>query len=158
MPTHHYHLHLRWTGNTGSGSSSYTAYTRDYEIKAKGKPVLYGSADPAFRGDPSKYNPEEMLLASLSACHKLWYLHLCADAGISVTAYEDKPEGQMVQHADGGGQFEWVRLYPTVVIQETGKTGLAISLHELAHKRCFIANSCNFPVRCTPTVQGSKKG
>ncbi|NBC07738.1 MAG: OsmC family peroxiredoxin [Bacteroidetes bacterium] len=150
MPKHHYQLHLRWTGNTGKGTSSYTAYKRDYEIKADGKPVLYGSADPAFRGDPARYNPEELLIAALSACHKLWYLHLCAEAGITVVEYEDEAEGQMIQNADGGGHFEWVQLRPKVRIQEPEKQQLAKQLHEQAHQLCFIANSCNFPVRCQP--------
>jgi organic hydroperoxide reductase OsmC/OhrA len=153
MATHYYKLHLRWTGNTGNGTSSYTAYQRDYDIKAAGKPVLPGSADPAFRGDPARYNPEEMLVASLSACHQLWYLHLCADAGITVTAYEDKAEGKMVQTAEGGGHFEWVQLKPVVTITAPEKIKEAERLHELAHQRCFIANSCNFPVRCRPTIK-----
>ena len=155
MPKHQYQLHLRWTGNTGKGTSSYTAYERNYEVKAEGKPVLHGSADPAFRGDPARYNPEEMLIASLSACHKLWYLHLCSEAGITVIAYEDHAEGQMAQRANGGGHFEWVQLHPKVTIQEAGKQQLAAQLHERAHDLCFIANSCNFPVRCLPEISTS---
>lgn len=153
MEKHQYHLHLRWTGNTGSGTSSYTAYSRDYEITAQGKPALYGSADPAFRGNSKRYNPEEMLVASLSACHKLWYLHLCAEAGITVMAYEDEPEGQMVQTPDGGGHFEWVELRPRVAILEPEKQPQANQLHERAHELCFIANSCNFPVRCAAKIK-----
>ncbi|BDA85823.1 hypothetical protein Sa4125_33650 [Aureimonas sp. SA4125] len=91
---HRYASHVRWTGNRGSGTSSYTAYGRAHEIAAAGKPVIPGSSDPAFRGDPDRWNPEELLLASLSACHQLWYLHLCARDGIVVTAYEDKAEGE----------------------------------------------------------------
>ena len=153
MKTHQYHLHLQWTGNTGTGTRSYTAYSRDYEIKAPGKPTLYGSADPAFRGNSVRYNPEEMLVASLSACHKLWYLHLCAEAGITVVAYEDEPIGQMLQTPDGGGHFEWVELRPLVTILETAKQEQAETLHERAHQLCFIANSCNFQVRCVAKIQ-----
>ncbi|MEQ8704852.1 MAG: OsmC family protein [Phaeodactylibacter sp.] len=153
MKKHQYHLHLQWTGNTGTGTSSYTTYSRDYEIKAQGKPVLYGSADPAFRGNPERYNPEEMLVASLSACHKLWYLHLCAEAGITVVAYEDEPSGQMLQTPDGGGHFEWVELRPLVTILETAKQEQAEALHERAHQLCFIANSCNFKVSCKAKIQ-----
>lgn len=152
MKKHHYRLQLRWTGNTGSGTSSYTAYERDYDIIAEGKPVLPGSADPAFRGNPARYNPEEMLLASLSACHKLWYLHLCADAGITVIAYEDQAEGQMAQNETGGGYFEWVQLSPEVTILEAERIKLAERLHERAHELCFIANSCNFPLRCRAVI------
>jgi organic hydroperoxide reductase OsmC/OhrA len=153
MKTHQYQLHLRWTGNTGTGTSSYNAYSRDYEITAEGKPPLYGSADPAFKGDSGRFNPEEMLVASLAACHKLWYLHLCSEAGITVVAYEDEPKGQMVQTPDGGGHFEWVELRPRVMILEAGKQPQANQLHERAHGLCFIANSCNFPVRCAPQTQ-----
>jgi organic hydroperoxide reductase OsmC/OhrA len=152
MTKHHYQLHLRWTGNTGKGTSNYTAYGRDYEVKAKGKPPLYGSADPAFRGDPARYNPEELLIAALSACHKLWYLHLCSEAVITVVEYEDEAAGQMAQNADGGGHFEWVQLHPKVTILEPEKQGLAKQLHEQAHQLCFIANSCNFPVHCSPSI------
>jgi organic hydroperoxide reductase OsmC/OhrA len=152
MKKHHYQLHLQWTGNTGSGTRSYTAYSRDYEISAPGKPTLYGSADPAFRGNPERYNPEEMLVASLSACHKLWYLHLCAEAGITVVAYEDEPSGQMLQTPDGGGHFEWVELRPFVTIVETAKQEQAEALHKRAHQLCFIANSCNFKVSCKAKI------
>lgn len=153
MKKHLYQLHLRWTGNTGTGTSSYSAYSRDYDITANGKPVLYGSADPAFRGSPERYNPEEMLVAALSACHKLWYLHLCAEAGITVVDYEDEPAGQMVQTPDGGGHFEWVELCPRVTILEPEKQLQADQLHKRAHQLCFIANSCNFQVRCTAKIE-----
>src|SRR6266852_4918362 len=112
---HHYQLALAWTGNRGTGTSHYRAYARDHELSAGGKSVpIPGSSDPAFLGDPSRYNPEELLVASLSACHMLWVLHLCATAGISVTAYEDKPEGTMLEHTDGGGEFTRVVLRPHV--------------------------------------------
>lgn len=149
MKKHQYDIHLKWTGNTGHGTASYTAYGRDYEIQAPGKPVLLGSADPAFLGDPARYNPEELLVAALSACHKLWYLHLCSEAGITVTAYTDEARGQMAETAQGG-QFEWVELRPQVTIREADKRELAQALHQQAHEHCFIANSCNFEVRAIP--------
>lgn len=98
---HHYQIHLRWSGNRGDGTASYTAYDRDSELQAPGKPPILLSADPAFRGDKTRWNPEELLLASAAACHKLWYLHLCADAGIVVEEYEDAAEGNMVEGARG---------------------------------------------------------
>ena len=152
MKKHQYNLHLKWTGNKGTGTSSYTAYSRDHEISIPGKPVLLGSSDPSFRGNPERYNPEELLVASLSACHKLWYLHLCAEAGITVMSYEDDAHGQMAQTADGGGYFEWVELRPQVSILEEDRYEDALWLHERAHKLCFIANSCNFPVNCTAKI------
>ncbi len=152
MKKHHYQTELKWTGNPGQGTRSYGAYRREYDISAAGKPVLAGSADPHFRGDPGRYNPEELLVASLSACHHLWYLHLCADAGITVTEYHDSAAGLMVQTPDGGGHFESVTLRPRVSILEADKQALAMALHQRANALCFIANSCNFPVAHDPTV------
>jgi organic hydroperoxide reductase OsmC/OhrA len=149
---HSYALDVQWTGNSGSGTSSYASYSRNHEIAAPGKPLLACSADPAFRGDPTRYNPEELFLASLSACHMLTYLHLCADAGITVVEYTDHPEGVMEEGGNKGGKFVSVTLHPTVAIRETEKNDLAFELHEEAHKRCFIANSTSIPVHRTPTV------
>lgn len=149
---HSFAVSVEWTGNTGAGTSSYTSYQRAHEISAEGKPAIPGSSDPAFRGDASRYNPEELLVASLSACHMLWYLHLCADAGIVVTVYRDHAEGTMRLTADGGGHFEEVILRPAVTIRGGGDAELAHSLHERAHHLCFIANSMNFPVRAEPTL------
>ncbi len=84
---HVYAVKVSWPGNEGDGTASYQAYSRAHRVSATGKPDIEGSSDPSFRGDPAKWNPEELLLASLSACHKLWYLGLCAQAGIIVTAY-----------------------------------------------------------------------
>jgi organic hydroperoxide reductase OsmC/OhrA len=148
---HHYQTRTVWTGNTGTGTSGYRAYERAHEISAAGKPVIAGSSDPNFRGDAARYNPEELLVASLSACHMLWYLHLCADNGIVVTAYEDRAQGTMVETTNGGGQFTEVVLHPVVTIN-AGDPALAARLHERAHELCFIANSVNFPVRCEATI------
>lgn len=149
--THSYSATVQWTGNLGQGTSSYRAYTRDHEISIPGKPVILGSADPAFRGDPSRYNPEELLVASLSTCHMLWYLHLCADAGVTVTHYSDDPAGTMVE-TDDGGHFTEILLQPKVTVKAGTNLELAIGLHEKAHRFCFIANSVNFPVRCQPSI------
>lgn len=142
---HHYALRLRWTGNKGKGTSGYRDYERTHEISIEGKPLLQGSADPAFLGDPALHNPEDLLVASLSACHMLWYLHLCADAGIVVTAYEDNATGTMTQQA-GKAQFSAVVLKPKVTIKAGGGTAKAEQLHERASELCFIARSVNFPV------------
>lgn len=144
---HTYHTDLRWTGNLGSGTSGYRAYSRNHEIRVDGKPMLLGSSDPAFRGDPTRYNPEDLLVASLSACHMLWFLHLCADAGIVVTDYSDRATGTMVETTDGGGRFSEVTLCPQVTVADAAMIERAQALHIEAHRLCFIANSCNFPVR-----------
>ena len=148
--THSYHLTIRWTGNRGTGTSSYSAYSRDHVIDASGKTPIEGSSDPAFRGDPARWNPEELLLAALSACHKLWYLHLAAEAGIRVSAYEDRAEASMVENPDGSGHFTAAVLRPRVTVRPQDDLALAARLHHEAHRFCFIAASVNFPVTCEP--------
>jgi len=146
MKIHQYNTALTWTGNKGKGTSNYRAYDRSYTVSIPGKPDLLGSSDTAFLGDASRYNPEEMLVMSLSSCHMLWYLHLCADAGIVVVDYQDHAVGYMQQHADGSGQFTKVILNPLVKVEDSSMTAQASKLHEKAHEMCFIARSCNFPV------------
>jgi organic hydroperoxide reductase OsmC/OhrA len=154
---HSYAIEVEWTGNLGQGTAGYTTYSRQHEISVVGKPVIPGSSDPNFRGDPSRYNPEEMLVASLSACHMLWYLHLCADAGITVLAYCDHATGLMVTTANGAGQFERVNLQPSVTIARAENIAKATELHAIAHARCFIANSVNFRVTHQPIVKVQPK-
>lgn len=150
---HHYRVDVEWTGNTGAGTANYRAYARDYTLTAPGKPPIAGSADPAFLGDKTRWNPEDLLVASASACHKLWYLHLCADAGIHVLAYVDEAQGTMV---DGErGHFTQIVLRPHVTIRAGDDALRAAQLHERAHQECFIANSLNFPIRCEPTIESA---
>jgi organic hydroperoxide reductase OsmC/OhrA len=150
---HHYSVLVQWTGNTGQGTSSYRAYRRDHQIRSGEKAAIEGSSDPAFRGDPSRWNPEELLVAALSACHKLSYLHLCAEAGVVVTAYEDHAEGFMVEDPETGGHFTRVVLRPVVTVAEASDPIAAKELHAEAHSRCFIANSVNFRVEHQPTIR-----
>ena len=150
---HLYSVNVRWTGNLGNGTADYRAYKRDHEISAQGKPPVLASSDPAFRGDGSRYNPEDLLVASLSACHMLWYLHLCADAGIVVTRYQDEAKGTMVETEDGGGHFTQVTLQPAVTVAAGADARVALQLHEKAHHHCFIASSVNFPVLCEPSIK-----
>src|SRR5688500_4887722 len=147
---HHYPIRMKWTGNTGTGTREYRGYQRAHEYSVPGKPVIPGSSDPAFRGDKTRYNPEELLVMSLSSCHMLWFLHLAAEAGVVVTAYEDEASGTMVEAADTGGHFIEVVLRPRVTFAAAGDQSRAAALHERAHHLCFIANSVNFPVRCEP--------
>lgn len=150
---HHYRITTTWTGNLGTGTSDYRAYSRNHEITIAGKIAsLPGSSDAVFRGDPARYTPEELLVASLSACHMLWFLHLCAEAGIVVTEYEDSASGEMSEHADGSGEFIRVVLRPRVVITDSASIADAMALHARAHQRCFIARSVNFPVQHEPVV------
>jgi len=147
---HRYRLEVAWTGNQGSGTSGYRAYGRAHEIRALGKPPLPGSSDPAFRGDPARWNPEELLVASLSACHMLWYLHLCADAGVVVTDYLDRAEGIMVELEGGTAKFERVILRPRIALALGADLEHARDLHNEAHRLCYIANSVNFAVEHAP--------
>ncbi len=150
--THHYRTHVTWDGNTGRGTAAYQAYERSHTIHVDGKPPIAGSSDPAFNGDPTRHNPEELLVASLSGCHMLWYLHLCSQAGVVVCAYVDDAMGLMRETPAGGGHFSEVRLRPAVTIAADSDPQLAETLHESAHRMCFIANSVNFPVLCEPSI------
>jgi organic hydroperoxide reductase OsmC/OhrA len=147
---HHYALTIEWTGNTGEGTTSYRSYERSHRISVGNKPDILASSDPAFRGDRTRHNPEELLVASLSSCHMLSYLHLCAVAGIVVVAYADSATGTMTEMPDGGGHFTEVTLNPVVVVTEQVMVDKANELHHRANKLCFIANSCNFPVHHNP--------
>ncbi len=148
---HHYETTVVWTGNRGEGTTSYTAYSRDHQLRITGKPSVDCSSDPAFRGDASKHNPEELLVAALSSCHMLWYLHLCAIAGVVVSHYVDHARGQMKLEPGGSGRFTRVVLHPHVTIT-SGDPEIARSLHHEAHRMCFIANSINFVVAVEPEV------
>jgi organic hydroperoxide reductase OsmC/OhrA len=151
---HHYSVEVTWTGNLGDGTSSYRSYSRNHEITAAGKTLpIPGSSDPTFRGERERYNPEELLVSSLSTCHLLWYLHLCAEAKIVVLEYTDLASGVMEETSDGGGRFTEVILKPQVVIAAGGDPAQAEALHHRAHDLCFIANSVNFPVRCEPQLR-----
>lgn len=150
MPEHFYQISFEWTGNKGQGTKNYRVYDRAYEIEVQGKPVILGSSDPVFRGDKTKYNPEELLVASLSSCHLLWYLHLCADAGVIVIDYQDRARGEMSDQ-DGSGKFTKAILQPEVTITAESDLELARQLHDKAHECCFIANSVNF-LLCQPLI------
>jgi organic hydroperoxide reductase OsmC/OhrA len=149
---HKYKVSVQWTGNRGSGTTGYREYGRDHTIRATGKPDIPGSSDPAFLGDAARWNPEDLLVASASACHKLWYLHLCSDAGIAVMAYHDNAEGTMTESGQQGC-FTQIVLRPHVTIRAGDDRELAIRLHHAAHEKCYIANSVNFPILCEPTVE-----
>ena len=152
-PVHHFTATVTWTGNQGTGTSTYRAYSRDYEVIGDGKSAkIAGSSAPAFRGDTSRYNPEDLLIASLSACHMLWVLHLCAEAKITVVEYVDTASGTLMLNPDGSGQFSEVVLRPRVTVMETGREADIVAINEKAHHLCFIARSVNFPVKHEPVV------
>jgi organic hydroperoxide reductase OsmC/OhrA len=152
MNKHHYETTLQWTGNTGEGTRTYRSYSRNFTLTAPGKPEIAGSSDHAFRGDASRYNPEDMLVGSLSSCHMLSYLHLCAVNNIVIVAYEDHATGTMQERPDGSGIFTHVQLNPKVTISAESDADKAKGLHHKAHELCFIANSVSFPVDNSPTI------
>lgn len=148
---HQFRIHTTWTGNTGAGTANYRSYSRHHEMTAPGKQTaIAGSSDPRFRGDGARYNPEELLVAALSACHLLWLLHLCADSGIVITAYEDDASGHLELNEDGSGQFVRAVLRPRVTITGPSRADDLVALHHRAHELCFIARSVNFPVAVEP--------
>ena len=147
---HNYNLTVKWTGNKGKGTANYLSYERSHTIMAENKPDILCSSDPAFLGDNTKHNPEELLLAALSSCHMLWYLHLCSDARIIVVDYIDEATGVMKETENGDGHFTEVTLNPIITVTDSSIIDEANELHKKANERCFIANSVNFPVYHKP--------
>jgi organic hydroperoxide reductase OsmC/OhrA len=154
---HTYELVVTWSGNRGTGTSGYSGYGREHEVSADGPAAIAGSSDPVFRGDPARWNPEQLFVAALSQCHMLWYLHLCAAAGVVVTAYVDHPRGTMTETGDGG-RFTDVLLRPEVTVSAPELVNKAAELHAVAHRSCFIANSVSVPVRHEPTIRIAADG
>ena len=153
MAAHVYQSVVTWTGNSGGGTRDYRSYERSHDIAAHGRPTLQGSADPAFRGDPARHSPEDLLLAAVSACHMLWFLHLCADAGVVVTAYVDRAEGVMTVAPNGGGRFTRIVLRPEATVAGQADAATMAALHQAANERCFIAQSLNLPVEHEPITR-----
>jgi len=148
---HRFAIRVNWTGNRGDGTSGYRAYGREHEITGAEKVLaIPASSAPAFRGNKERYNPEELVIAALSGCHMLWFLHLCTEAGVIVNAYADDAEGTLQLNGDGSGEFREVVLRPRVRYAQQVPTDEAQRLHHRAHELCFIARSVNFPVRCEP--------
>ncbi|PCI61760.1 MAG: peroxiredoxin [Kordiimonadales bacterium] len=150
--THTYTAQINWTGAGEHGTKTYKSFERSYNVSIAGKPTIAGSSDPTFLGDPACHNPEDMFVASVSSCHMLWYLHLCAVSGVTVTGYKDNAQGQLEETSDGSGRFTAITLYPEVVIAAGSCTKKAMAAHQKANKMCFIANSLNFPVGHKATI------
>lgn len=150
---HNYNVTIRWTGNKGTGTDNHRNYERSHKIIIENKSDILGSSDPAFRGDKTKHNPEDLLVSSLSACHMLWYLHLCSRAGVVVTDYIDNATGIMEETENGSGQFTEVTLNPIVTVTEQTMIEKANELHKKANQLCFIANSVNFAVKHNPIAK-----
>jgi len=156
MP-HGYEVRVEWTGNRGTGTSAYRAYGRSNVVRSAGKPDLPGSADRPFFGDADRWNPEELLVAALSQCHMLSYLHVAVRSGVVVTAYTDAATASLEVDPDGGGRLTEVELHPVVTLADESQRALADSLHDEAHRLCFIANSVRVPVRHRPVPPGDAR-
>ena len=143
---------MQWSAGDGPGTTNYRSYARDHTVGAEDKPPIAASSDPAFRGNAARYNPEELFVASISACHMLWYLHLCSISGIVVVEYRDEADGTLELGSDGSGRFVNVTLRPAVTIRPGGDAQTAIDLHKRAHELCFIARSVNVPIEVEPEV------
>ena len=153
---HQYKTNLVWTGNKGSGTMDYRSYDRNFIVSIEHKQQILGSSDSSFMGDKTKYNPEDLLLSSISSCHMLWYLHLCSKNDIVVLEYKDNAVGTMIESADGSGHFKEVLLQPDILISKKEQIEQANTLHEEANKMCFIANSLNFPIKHSPSCKANQ--
>lgn len=152
MKEHKYQSKIEWTGNNGSGTDSYKSYERNHNVIIENKAIIQGSSDPAFRGEKSKHNPEDLLVSSISSCHMLWYLHFCSVNNVIVDEYTDITEGIMLEDANGKGYFKEVTLHPNVIVRSNEMVEKAIELHKKANEYFFIANSVNFPIKHFPKV------
>lgn len=150
---HHYEVTIEWTGARQGSTISYTSYSREFTLKCNRKIDIVGSSDRTFRGDPTLYNPEELLVSAISSCHLLWYLHLCADNNIHIISYVDQATGVMQTDENSSGRFSEVELSPTIIVTKSSDIETAIKLHDVAHEKCFIANSVNFPIKLSPIVK-----
>lgn len=158
---HSYTVDVLWTGAGATGTTSYTAYSRDHEVLVEGRPPLAASSDPAFRGDPARHSPEQLFVASLAECHMLWFLHMAAQDGVVVVGYHDEAVGTMRVESAGAGQFTDVVLHPRITVLDDLPAGApdavtderVARLHERAHEHCFLARSVNFPVRHEPVTR-----
>jgi len=146
MANHDYTARIVWTGNRGQGTASYRGYDRTWNVETPGKPVINCSNDPLLGGDPTLHNPEDMLIAALSACHMLWFLHLASDAGIVVEGYEDNPLAVGESLPSGAGRFLSATLRPHITLAPGSDPEAADSIHSRIHEVCFIARSVSFPV------------
>lgn len=149
---HAYPARIVWTGNRGEGTKHYKGYDRTWDLAVEGKPVVSCSNDPVLGGDPTKYNPEDLLIAAVASCHMLWYLHLCSNTGITVLAYEDNPVGQGVMHPNASGNFTSATLRPKITVAAGADLEKARDIHNDVHKYCFIARSVNFPISFEPEI------
>ncbi|MBF4469919.1 OsmC family protein [Flavobacterium sp. HJJ] len=152
---HLFKVKLNWNSVPKETISTSRKYLKNHQITIEGKEILNLSAAKAFKGDPSLYNPEDLLLSSVVSCHMMSYLYVCSQNGIDILSYQDDAEATLEVSENGSGRFIEVRLYPKVVIQQKEKIAEALELHSKANELCFIANSCNFKIVHFPACTNS---
>ncbi len=130
--TTYHHAEVRWRGTKDD--------LRAHAVRIGGQ-SMDGSCSPQWGGDPAAADPEGLFVASLSACHMLWFLDLARQERLRVTSYEDHAEGTMDEV-----RFTHVALRPRVVFEGDVDDETVARLHQAAHERCFIANTVNCPV------------
>ena len=152
--THSFETHLRWPADPAQALPPASAFSRNNVLSAPGKVEVAGSAPSVFGGDAARYNPEELLLMSLSECHMLTYLAIVAKKRMTIIAYEDRATGTLglgengiKSGPPGKMSMQEVTLRPRVTVAKDTDLADALAMHETAHANCFIANSINFPVR-----------
>lgn len=149
-----YAVSVEWAGDDRRIADGRRAYARDVVVRSEGKlHAIEASADPAFFGDGTRWNPEELLLAALAECHLLSYLHVAARRGIDVVAYTDAAEGWLERLPEGRGRFAEAVLRPVVTIGADSDPQTALDAHAEAASLCFIGASVNFPVRHEPEIR-----
>ena len=139
---------LSW--QKGEAPFTYEAYPRNHEIAFKdGAERLTASAAGAYRGDTSKADPEDLLVAALSSCHMLSFLAIAAKKRLTVLSYDDDAAGFLEQE---GGKLWMTRvvLRPKVTFEPQLQPQLLAEIHHLAHESCFIANSVKTNVTVEP--------
>lgn len=154
--TQNYKLDLSWQGNHGAGTMTHTSYDRNFTTHEGSRPPVLGSSHPAFRGNSERYCPEELLLASLSSCHMLWYLHMCAAHEVVVLEYHDHPVMEMEVKEFGNGDIRSATLSPVVRIASEDQREQAMAMHQRAHQSCFIAKAVNFEIILKPKIVESE--
>ncbi|MFC4555437.1 OsmC family protein [Georgenia faecalis] len=147
---HTYNVTVDWTGADERGTASYTAYSRDHEVRAEGKPTILATSDLKVRADVSRYRVEELFVGALSQSQMLWFLRTAATEGVVVTSYVDHVTGTMRVEGSGAGPLVEVVLRPRVTYAEPIGIEGAARLHRTAREHNHLARSVNFPVRVEP--------
>ena len=148
--THTFFSHLDWSGAAKGATHEVATLNRALDVTIDGTTIPMSSA-PAFGGDPLRVNPEQLYVASLSACHALTFLFLAARDHLLVTMYSDDAAGELAM-VDGKMRMAVVKLRPQITLDPGADVDKARALVEKAHRQCFIGNSVLARVEVEPVV------